>query len=91
MSPRTNEQEQPQRSQQTGASGSSPVPSGPTVNQRMGLVIISLAFLVFLVNIMASLSSAFGPVGSAIGLAAVCLTVLGLNIAFNLDVFRSRQ
>ncbi len=91
MTPEKSGYEQPQRSQREGVPDSGSARSGPTVNQRMGLAVISLAFLVFMINIMASLSSSFGPIGSAIGLAAVCLTVLGINIAFNMDVFRSRQ
>ncbi len=57
----------------------------------MGLAVISLAFLVLLVNIMAYLAKSFGPTGTAIGLVAVCLVVLGINVAFNLDVFRARH
>lgn len=56
----------------------------------MGLAVISMAFLIVLVNIVAYLSAAFGQVGSAIVIAAVCLTILGVNVAFNLDLFRSR-
>ncbi len=57
---------------------------------RMGLAVISIAFLIFLINIVANLSAAFGQIGSAIVIAAVCLTILGVNVAFNLDLLRSR-
>lgn len=58
---------------------------------RMGLAVISIAFLIFLINIVANLSGAFGQIGSAIVIAAVCLTILGVNVAFNLDLLRPRQ
>jgi hypothetical protein len=57
----------------------------------MGLAVISIAFLIFLVNIVANLSDAFGEIGSAIVVVAVCLTILGVNFAFNLDLRRSRS
>jgi hypothetical protein len=57
----------------------------------MGFGVISLVFIVVAANIMAYLSPSFGPTGSAIGLAAICAAVLGLNIAFNLDMFRPRR
>jgi hypothetical protein len=82
-------QDQSQLGHQTRASDTNPVSSHPTVNQRLALAFVSLAFLVFLVNIMGYLSSSFGQVGSTIGLVTICLTVLGINVAFNLDVFRS--
>lgn len=59
--------------------------------QRMGLAVLSLFFLVFLVNIMAALAPAFGPIGSAIGLAAICLVILGINVVFNLDLMRPHR
>lgn len=62
-----------------------------TPMQRMGVVALSLFFLIFLVNIMAALAPTFGALGSAIGLAAVCLLILGINVAFNLDLLRSRR
>jgi hypothetical protein len=83
--------EQPQQNQEKTAPTGNQETGGPTVNQRLGLAIISLVFLVFMANIMATLSSSFGATGSAIGLAAVCLTVLGINIVFNLDALRARH
>lgn len=62
-----------------------------TPMQRMGIAALSLFFLVFLVNIMAALAPSFGELGSAIGFAAICLVILGINIAFNLDLLRSRR
>ena len=59
--------------------------------QRMGLAVLSLMALVFLVNIMSALASAFGPTGSAIGLAAICLVIVGINFAFNLDLLAPRE
>jgi hypothetical protein len=92
MTPPTSQDEQPQRSQQQPTPGSGSVSSsGPSVNQRLGLAVISLVFLVFLANIMAALSSSFGSTGSTIGFAAGCLAVLGINVVFNLEAVRSRQ
>ena len=94
-SPSSSGDQQPQRAQQPPypererERGS--VPSGPNVNQRLGLAVISLVFLVFLGNIMAAFSSSFGPIGSTIGFVAGCLTVLGINVVFNLDVFGHRR
>lgn len=51
---------------------------------------ISLAFMVALVNIVAYLSASFGQMGSAIVFAAVCLTIIGVNVAFNFDLLRRR-
>ncbi|HEX8733492.1 MAG TPA: hypothetical protein VF725_15690 [Ktedonobacterales bacterium] len=62
-----------------------------TPMQRMGVIALSLFFLIFLVNIMAALAPTFGALGSAIGLAAVCALILGINIAFNFDLLRSRR
>ena len=62
-----------------------------SIGNRMGLAVISMAFLIFLVNIIAYLSASFGQVGSAIVIAAVCLTILGINVAFNLDLLRPRS
>lgn len=90
-SPSSSGGEQPQHNQQQALPESGSAPSRPSVNQRLGLAVISLVFLVFLVNIMAALSSSFGPTGSTIGFAAGCLTVLGINVAFNLDVLGRRQ
>lgn len=56
---------------------------------RIGLAVISMAFLIFLINIVAYLSDAFGQIGSAMVITAVCLTILGVNVAFNLDLLRS--
>jgi hypothetical protein len=89
--PQTAGQEASQLGQQTQVPDSRSVSSGPTVNQRLGLAFVSLAFLVFLVNIIGYLSSSFGQVGSTIGLVVLCLTVLGINVAFNLDAFRWRH
>lgn len=58
---------------------------------RMGLAVISMAFLIVLVNIVAYLNDAFGQIGSAIVIAAMCLTILGVNVAFNLDLLRHRS
>ena len=57
---------------------------------RMGLAVVSMVFLIFLINIVANLSAAFGQIGGAIVVAAVCLAILGVNVAFNLDLLRSR-
>ncbi len=69
-----------------------PSPSRGRANMtsRMGLAIISMAFIFFLVNIVAYLSDAFGQIGAAIVVAAVCLTILGVNVAFNFDPLRPR-
>jgi hypothetical protein len=77
------------RSGEPPRSGASPR-AGASAGYRMGLAVISLAFLIFLINIVAYLSATFGQIGSAIVVAAVCLTVLGVNVAFNLDLLRSR-
>lgn len=61
-----------------------------SVGNRMGLAVISMVFLIFLVNIVAYLSASFGQVGGAIVIAAVSLTILGVNVAFNLDLLRPR-
>ncbi len=72
------------------ASGSAEPRARASAGYRMGLAVISIAFLIVLVNIVANLSAAFGQTGSAIVIAAVCLTILGVNVAFNLDLLRSR-
>lgn len=90
-SPSSSGSEQPQRSQQRSLPESASAPSGPSVNQRLGLAVISFVFLVFLVNIMAALSPSFGPTGSTIGFVAGCLTVLGINVVFNLEVLGRRH
>lgn len=88
MAPHTQQEPRQEERQPTQ---SSPASSSPTVNQRMGFGVISLVFIVMAANIMAYLSPSFGPIGSGIGLAAICAAVLGLNIAFNLDMFRPRR
>ncbi len=57
---------------------------------RMGLAVISIVSLFFLINIIAYLSGAFGQIGGAIVVVAVCLTILGVNVTFNLDLLRPR-
>lgn len=89
--PLMSQDEQLQRGQQQPAAERRPAPAGASVNQRLGLAVISLVFLVFLANIMAALSSSFGPTGSKIGFAAGCLAVLGINVVFNLDAVRPRR
>ncbi len=68
-----------------------PPTSHATPMQRMGVVVLSLFFLIFLVNIMAALAPSFGALGSAIVIAAICVLILGLNVAFNFDLLRSRR
>ncbi len=63
-------------------------PPHATPNQRMGLAVFSLICLVFLLNIVAALAHDFGSAGTAAALAAVCLIVLGVNVAFNFDLLR---
>ncbi|HEX8982045.1 MAG TPA: hypothetical protein VF792_04700 [Ktedonobacterales bacterium] len=74
----------------TPSTGEPPV-THATPMQRMGVVALSLFFLIFLVNIMSALAPAFGALGSAIVIAAICLLILGVNVAFNLDLLRSRR
>ncbi len=62
-----------------------------TPMQRMGVIVLSLFFLIFLVNIMSALAPSFGALGSAIVIAAICVLILGVNVAFNLDLLRSRR
>lgn len=76
--PETVRDERPTPSQRTRQSA--------TPMQRMGLAVLSLVALVFLANIMAALASSFGPIGSAIGFAAICLVLVGVNVAFNFDL-----
>jgi hypothetical protein len=68
---------------------------GPTQSatpmQRMGLAVLSLMALAFLVNVMSALASAFGAIGSVIELAAICLVIVGINVAFNLDLLVPRE
>lgn len=72
--------------------GERPAPSqSATPMQRMGLAVLSLMALVFLVNIMSALASAFGAIGSAIGLAGICLVIVGINVAFNFDLLLPRE
>ncbi len=89
MDPQTHISEAP-RSAKPSQSATSPRVKASMAN-RLGLAIISIAFLIFLVNIVAYLSASFGQVGSAIVIAAVCLTILGVNVAFNLYLLRSRS
>ncbi|HEU0025953.1 MAG TPA: hypothetical protein VFQ25_02460 [Ktedonobacterales bacterium] len=87
MDPQTDVGEAP-RSAEPSRSGASPRMRA-SVGYRMGLAVISIVFLIVLINIVAYLSDAFGQIGSAIVVAAVCLTILGVNVAFNLDLLRS--
>lgn len=89
MDPQTDVNGAPRSAGQAQSSPSSRART--SIGNRMGLAVISMAFLIFLINIVAYLSAAFGQVGSAIVIAAVCLTILGINVAFNLDLLRSRS
>lgn len=62
--------------------------SRATTNQRIGLAVLSLMGLVFLLNIVAALARDLGPAATTAGIVAVCLVVLGMNIAFNFDLLR---
>ncbi len=64
---------------------------GASTANRMGLAVISIVSLIFLINIVAYLSGAFGQIGGAIVVAAACLTILGINVAFNFDLIRPRS
>jgi hypothetical protein len=88
MDPRTDVSEA-RSSAEPPRSGASPR-AGASAGYRMGLAVLSMVFLIFLINIVAYLSAAFGQIGGAIVIAAVCLTIVGVNVAFNLDLLRSR-
>lgn len=88
MEPETPRNEAPRQAGQPQSAAPSHIE--PRAGYRMGLAMISLAFMVALVNIVAYLSASFGQMGSAIVFAAVCLTIIGVNVAFNFDLLRRR-
>ena len=55
----------------------------PTAGQRLALAIVSVIILVPLLGIILGTAS-FGGLISLVALILVCLTILGINLAFNL-------
>ncbi len=92
MMPQTNRREsapmEPAPPGPPDAPASQTQPPHATPYQRIGMAVLSLISLVFLLNIVAALTHDLGPAATAVGLAAVCLVVLGVNVAFNFDLLR---
>ena len=61
---------------------------GPSAGQRLALAIVSLCILVPILGIIIPVSisggGVFGLVGGLIGLGIICLTIMVVNIVFNI-------